>query len=273
MRLDQAEQILESQVGSVLLALLELVERRDVDRLHWGGHCDLTAVEAAIRSGNDLEYTDLLKHILLAVEVTSPWNPDGEDEVAVMRSCASDRLPIAELLMNRFANRLASDCEFELQEMWLNPTQHERYLRSKYFVEHRNIYAQGQFTWAGMWSTTTSAPKITEWIISGIGTSEEIDCYKPVVADGARVYEIHSFGDWAKLVIDNKLNALPGILAPDWTAIARKYDAVHLSWMGLLLGHDNSTLANDWKVIPLKYWNYERTLWLNDCFSELVELK
>lgn len=272
MRLCQAEQIVDSPVGSVVLALLELAEREDVARLYWEGDCDLTAVEAVIHRESELEYTDLLKHVLLAVDVTSPWNPDSEDEVEAMRLHATKRLPIAELLVSYFADRLTTDCELDLQEIWLNPTQYDKYLRSRYFVEHRNTYGQGQFTWAGMWSTTRSDPEIVEWMIQDMGVNTELNCYRPVIADGARVYEIQDFEDWVKLVNENKLGTLSGASVPDWSTIAKKYDAVHLSWMGLLLAHDGLTPARDNNIIPLRYWSRERTLWLNDCFSELVKL-
>lgn len=270
--LSQAKQITESPVGSIVLALLELAERGDVDRLNWEGYCDLAAIDAVIRSGNDLECTDILKYILLAVGVASPWNPDSIDEIAMMSLHSSERLPIAELLVNNFVNRLTSKCNFDLQEVWLNPTQYDQYLQSKYFIEYRNIYGQGQFTWAGMWSMTTSDIEIVEWIISGMGTNIEINLYKPVIADDARVYEIQSFEDWEELVKENELTTSSGDLAPDWALIAQKYDAVHLSWMGVLLAHDNLTPANEKNVIPLKYWEHEKTLWLNDCFSEIVRL-
>src|SRR3546814_6845366 len=119
----------------------------------------------------------------------------------------------------------------------------------------------------------------------------------------ARVFEVSSAEDWARLVaryprMTTGLHGgweLPGpnqhvvearelaiasagaaarnevrVALPDWTSVAVDYDGVHLRWTGMLLaeGHVISVPALGPDVVTaLRYWRSERTLWLSDAFG------
>jgi len=177
----QAEQIANSPVGAVVLALLELGEREDaVSYFDWDGNCDPAAVESAICRASKLGYEYLLADILQVISITSPFNPDSGDEVTMMCSHASERLQIAEHLVNRFADRLTLNCQVSQQEVWLHSTHFDKYNQSEYFEEYQHIYDQGQFTWAGMRSITSTYPEITDWILKMGATIYGLDMVGPI---------------------------------------------------------------------------------------------
>ncbi|MGH9106937.1 MAG: hypothetical protein ACRDZX_14120, partial [Acidimicrobiales bacterium] len=61
--------------------------------------------------------------------------------------------------------------------------------------------------------------------------------------------------------------AIAGQVVPDWDAVARDYDAVHLSWAGFLSAEGFVSDLPDGSVTILRYWPSERTLWLADVFG------
>jgi hypothetical protein len=57
-------------------------------------------------------------------------------------------------------------------------------------------------------------------------------------------------------------------LVPDWEAVARDLDGVHLSWMGHLTTEGFISDVPGGGVTMLRYWFAENTLWLRDVFGE-----
>ena len=65
------------------------------------------------------------------------------------------------------------------------------------------------------------------------------------------------------------------VAMPDWAAVATEYDAVHLSWCGMLTAEGRVTALPELGpdvVTMLRYWFSERTLWLADVFATPVPL-
>ncbi|GAA1342154.1 hypothetical protein [Saccharothrix algeriensis] len=75
-----------------------------------------------------------------------------------------------------------------------------------------------------------------------------------------RVHTIHSLQDFADLVLRFPVPAPDGRARVDWTAVARSYDAVHLTAKGLLTA-DRVPVPTDWGVAELWGWGSQSTVW------------
>ena len=264
-----AEEIVESPVGSVVLALLELGER-GIGLFEWDGNCDEAAVERANGKICERSYPKLLQHILVATSVTSPFNPDCDREILLAHSFSERRMSTAETICDTFGDRMSSSLEIDKQILWLSDLHYTRYRNGSYFVDFNHTYGEGQFTWAGLWSVSPITEDISEWMVDDMGGYDILNCYRPVLSRPARVYEVHCKRDWVSLVHEHRLDTAYERTAPDWQSISKKYDAIHLSWMGVLTAHDDLEFAVTQNIIPLRYWSFERTHWLQDCFEELA---
>ncbi|MDV6011176.1 hypothetical protein [Haloechinothrix sp. LS1_15] len=88
---------------------------------------------------------------------------------------------------------------------------------------------------------------------------------------GARVFEINSAESWHQLAHRYPLaDATPqrerGGLAPDWNAVARDWDGVHLSLFGYLAA-THVPLGNGDDTTVLWTWDGEQTCWLRDVLT------
>jgi hypothetical protein len=85
------------------------------------------------------------------------------------------------------------------------------------------------------------------------------------VPAAARVIEIHSPRDWAALCVRYPAPSATR-LDPDWHAVAREWDGVHLSIGGWLTAEDRPYGAGG-RTAELRGWNMESTVWLRWCFA------
>lgn len=100
------------------------------------------------------------------------------------------------------------------------------------------------------------------------------------VSPAARVFEVRSADDWHQLARqysdprkhpgpDAHLLSSGGIdhgVAPTWSSVARDYDAVHLTFMGLLSGLLVPT-SSPGLATTLWAWGHEQTRWLRPSFD------
>lgn len=102
------------------------------------------------------------------------------------------------------------------------------------------------------------------------------------VAPGARVRELRSAADWRALALahpvhrdlrghDPDPDGLTSDVAPDWTGVATEWDAVHLSFGGLLAA-SLVPLGSPGERTALWTWECEQTVWLRDAFTARTEL-
>lgn len=251
---------------------------------------------------DDLAVGGLLVEILLAVWDVGPWNPAAVPILTGAYAHAHARRSIAEAIADRFAVELHRPVDLAAQEWWTaDDVPLDRV--SPLFEDHGRVYCAGQFTWAGLWTVTAPPPEVHKelvdaWELHGRPVGR---WSTPARAD-ARIHEIHGPRDWVQLVAEfprparpnNEGWELPGVnqhraelrpllevpgqnaargtirrhLVPDWTAVAGRYDGVHLSWAGLLTSEGCVSDVEGGDVTMLRYWFSERTLWLNDVFDE-----
>lgn len=255
------KQLADSPVGSMLMANLESQEinNRKVDQ---DRRFKDTAVTLASNRIHYMDISDLISKIQKAINDTSPWNSANRTNVLSAHSGSRRRLPIAKAIIGKFSKSLATDFEANQQEIWSHT--HPKNLLS------RGTYLEGQFTWTSVKSITApTRQSILDWILNAKGNRFEQICYKLRVSKRLSTYEIHSFEDWAYLIKSNpsSTQSSTGRIAPNWDVILNKYDVVHLSWMGILLAHDNLQRAKAENIIPLSYWEHEQTHWSSNCID------
>jgi hypothetical protein len=106
-------------------------------------------------------------------------------------------------------------------------------------------------------------------------------CWPVVPADGARVYEVGSPGQWAGLVsryplevtcsrrhVWRRVTGQAGRwLIPDYAAVAADWDAIHVSVAGYLTTAGIAIPAGSRACTMLAGWNPDATWWLSDVLS------
>lgn len=88
---------------------------------------------------------------------------------------------------------------------------------------------------------------------------------------GAVVREIASAADWVELVLAHPRQDR-GLLFPDWAAVARGCDGVHVT-LRAIVAMQGMCCATREGTIAAPYWDVESTFWLRWCFGavRLVE--
>ncbi|MBE7195976.1 MAG: hypothetical protein INR66_26290 [Gordonia polyisoprenivorans] len=125
----------------------------------------------------------------------------------------------------------------------------------------------GSGDWRGLWRegylremTDTSRPR--PWSVWRLRMSKL-----------ANVKEISNAKSWVELV-DECARTERGFLVPDWTKVAEKYDAVHLTLRGVV-ATQGLIFETDSGLMPGGSWDVECTVWMNWQVEhfELVEIE
>jgi hypothetical protein len=93
------------------------------------------------------------------------------------------------------------------------------------------------------------------------------------VTDSARIWELNAAGDWHELVARypgelGEQGPLGASRSPDWVAVGRHWDGVHLTLGGLLAATYVRRGAGAGATV-LWSWDTEQTLWLGDAFTDV----
>ncbi|MCU1393338.1 MAG: hypothetical protein JWM34_1766 [Ilumatobacteraceae bacterium] len=287
------------------VTLLAAIDSRARGRPEWNlaGETSTSAVAAAVEHVGSMSFGDLLA---LAVHTgrlhAGPWMSQAPSTVAVAYRHAAARRPIAEALSERFGDALHAPIDRAAQQWWTDaalPAWVDRI--APLFREFEHVYGAGQFTWAGL-KTTTRPPVEVEWDLASAWELDRgpITRWDLAARADARVLDLHRPTDWARLVVEHPRDGLPhpewelpGInqhprdlaellavpgqraartsirrhLVPDWRAVAQRYDGIHLSWAGFITTEGCITDLANGDVAMLRYWFSERTLWLADVFG------
>jgi hypothetical protein len=251
-----------------------------------------------------MPFGELLCHVVAGAErVGGSWISDAPRRLGRAYLLASARAPIAAAVVKRFATALRSDLDRGSQQWWTS---------SIVFDDDwpalssgtRNVYCCGEFTWNSLWTVTEPAPEVHDDLIDVWEMFPgPISRWRVPIQAAARVYEVHTAQDWARLVVRYpRLTGrphggweLPGpnqdtvesqqlqlvsagaaarvgvrVAMPDWERVAEDFDGVHVSWCGKLTCEgriiDVGELGDD-VVTMLRHWGSERTSWLNDVFG------
>jgi hypothetical protein len=116
------------------------------------------------------------------------------------------------------------------------------------------------------------------WLVEDAFESERASAEHVRVAPDARIYEIDSPDAWAELCRRYPLKATASRrhdwyratgrnghwVIPDWTLVARDFDAVHLSVAGYLTTAGCAVPVDDDVASVLAGWDPDQTYWLSD---------
>ncbi len=294
---------MDSPAGVALLAALEARERDDVPRFKPPSDSSPAAVEAAVRAVGSMSFGDLCSVAVDAAEsLVGPWVSRAAEGAAAAYRCADARRPIAAEIGERFDRELHAPMDPAGQQWWTSAARGDPTTdRRRLFRDYRDVYGNGEFTWAGLWTVTDPPPEVHDELVSVWEVFPgPISRWRLPVAAGARVFEIHRPHDWLALVTAHPMQAmrphggweLPGPnqsideaglldlpqqkaavrdlathVLPDWTNVAASFDGIHLSWAGFITTEGYVITARDGKATMLRYWGSERTHWLRDCFG------
>lgn len=288
--------LLTAPLGVATLAALELEAiRRTRDP-----NCGVPGTTTHVKSMSFGEFLQVL--VQTSVMRVGPWIPLAPQFLEAAYARADERRPIAEAISSRFGTQLHEPLALT-QEIWLNQPAAPPSPPKPRFVNFDDVYDAGEYTEAGLW-TCNPAPREVHAELVGAWElySGPITRWQLPLCSDTRVFEIHRAEDWHRLVLDHPRRGrrlsrrweLPGlefgaaspghasigggagvnpnvshVYVPNWTSVAGEYDAVHLSWAGLISaeGHIRPLEAASGAVM-LRYWFTERTLWLSDCFGK-----
>ena len=301
---DLIDEVLAAPAGVALLEALEASCRRDLGLFELIETSDPDAVDRATESVASMPFGELVRHVVAGAEhVGGPWIGNAPRRLSRASMLAPARAPIATAVVARFASTLRSNLTRGAQQWWTStivPNDDRPALSSG----TRNVYCCGEFTWNSLWTVTEPAPEVHDDLINVWEMFPgPISRWRVPIDPTARVYEVHTAQDWARLVVRYpRLTSrphggweLPGpnqdlreaqqlqlvsagaaarvgvrVAMPDWERVADDFDGVHVSWSGKLTCEgriiDVAELGDD-VVTMLRYWGSERTSWLNDVFG------
>jgi hypothetical protein len=254
--------------------------------------------------------SDVLSCVLEAGDLVGPWHGSGHQNVARALALAPGRLAIATALLER-ADGLLAPAAMATEQWWwtdfLPPT--DRFTDDPGRIGPH--YAWVTAPAGGIWTTSpvdlALADELTDaWeVVFG-----PLAIWRLQAEPAGRVYEIHSPRDWLALVQRYPVDAsdwaerssswelsaqsFPGgelagdllavphqtaarrgwrrVLMPDWPAVAADWDAVHLSWLGLVTTEGRAVDVGDGDVTILRNWCSERTTWLSPRLDVVAEI-
>lgn len=296
------DDLVAAPIGVGLLDRLELAERGLFRPYQALGDCEPSAVERAAESVEAMSIETLLHLALDAADsLAGPWNSRAPGSLARAYELAPERRALAEAISRRFADVLVGPSPVECQEHWLGEP-HPAVPIQPGLADFSQVYANGEFTWSGFWTVSSPPAEIHDDLVAAWELDPgPISRWRLRVRPDARVWRIDRPSDWVGLVERFPMAAarphdgweLPGPnqyagdvaylasltgqhavrttlerhLLPDWTAVAREYDGVHLSWAGFITAEGFVSDLPGRGGTMLRYWGSERTLWLADVFG------
>jgi len=293
-----------SPAGAALLGALEARERDDVSWFDAPSNSKPAAVDAAVGAVEAMRFGELCSVAVNAAEsLVGPWIGDAAQSAAAAYRWTEQRRSIAAAIAERFDAELHAPMDPRGQQWWNSAASPDQPAdRLPLFERYGDVYSNGEFTWAGLWTVTDPPPEVHDGLVNVWEIFPgPISRWRLPARPGVRVFEVHRPEDWVALVTAHPAQAprphggweLPGPnqhieqsglldvphqraavgelsahVLPDWSSVAESFDAVHLSWAGFITTEGCVTPVGDGAFTMLRYWGSERTHWLHDCFSE-----
>ena len=301
---DLIDEVLAAPAGVSLLEALEASCRTDVAWFESIERSDPDAVERAADFVTLMSFGELVRHLVAGSErIGGPWIGNAPRRLARAYLLAPAREPIAAAVAARFAPTLRLDLDRGSQQWW-NTAVRRADDWPALSSASRSVYCCGEFASNSLWTVTEPAAEVHDDLVDVWELFPgPISRWKVPIDPTARVFEVHTAQDWARLVgrygrLTGRAHGgweLPGpnqdpsegqqlqlvsagaaarvgvrVAMPDWERVADDFDGVHVSWSGKLTCEgriiDVVDLGDD-VVTMLRYWGSERTSWLNDVFG------
>ncbi len=224
----------------------------------------------------DEDLTNALVHLDVLV---SRYMGDYAQYVAALQLRAPEFRALAEWLPTRMANWW-DDLDRDHQ-VWIGSTP-DAPVERLMDVDLSQFHAEAPKPRRAFWTSTYVPVQVSPWLNFAERRSRGHGfAWQVVVAASARVLEIHSPRAWFDLARAyprpepgfTYTSTLPRPLTgartdPEWSAVARDWDGVHLSVGGWLTSedvtHDSAGLTTE-----LRGWNLESTVWLRWAFGSV----
>lgn len=236
-------------------------------------------------------FTDPAELLRPVAAAAGAWafSSDGMELDRLLRAGAESLRPLAELVVQAPAASWWWEPAAREHQRWLGCTHHPTLARGPAVAAAVQAAAYGGAWWSGpvgdtVW-TTRGDLDLHGLPAVGLACAEDAFGEEPfevwaLCADPrARVYEVHAPADWARLAGAYPLDVAGSHewyrwtgrdgpwIKPDWSAVARDWDGVHVSVGGYL-----STAGTAVGSTLLAGWDADQTLWLRDVFSDVRQL-
>jgi hypothetical protein len=259
---------------------------------------DRAGIERAIADVEQASFAEFAEvAVYAALRFAGPHHHDAPSNVAHALRMAPTCRPLAEAVVDRFADALVADM-VRPQQQWWNLWTPESCTSSPLGV--RSPASWAWFTAPDNWFFTINPAPSSLHEAFGLAwdaSSEHLSRWSVQVDPAARIFEVRRPDDWAALVqahpcetrtgryegweingkdrhrVADEFDNLPAqraarsgvrrFLEPDWTSVADEWDGVHLSWAGFLTTEGTATDLGAGEVTMLRGWGSERTVWLN----------
>lgn len=299
-----AHLLTRAPAGVALLGRVEVTRREDLRWFDWPPDSEAHAVHRAAESVATMNFGDLLELAVSAADrFAGPWSGEALAALPALYAATDRRREIAEAITDTFYDQLHLGADPRAQQWWYEEPRDPASTPRPRFVDYDDVYGNGEFTRAGLWTVTDPPASVHDAITVAwdVGAGALSRWLMPV-RDDARIWTIDAPEDWSRLVeaypkLARRAHAgweLPGPnqhrsdtkalrqlphqhalrdevtshVVPDWGALAADIDGVHLSWAGFLTSEGYVSDLGRGGVTMLRYWGSERTLWLNDVFDE-----
>lgn len=288
--------------GAVFLGRLEAQERQEVPWWEIPGHADLATMGDVIAGLQARPIGELLAlAVAAAASNAGPWNPQAPTSVAKALRAASDRRPLAAAVVERLSAALNTPLDPTAQEWWWSPWPWEVTERFAPLgvAEHGSMRAWCTASWEGIWTVSSPPAELADELVDVWELDEQTSRWHLTVDESARVFEVTGPADWERLVSEYRtvgtveghwelpnrnqgdVEALAGLagqramrtnigefLVPEWNAVAKDWDGVHLTWGGFMTTEGLVIEMGSSDVAMLRGWGSERTLWLNPVLGD-----
>ena len=258
----------------------------------------LRAAVAGSLSADGWSEQDVTRAVADSVSWARYWQEPDETDLALNALCdllaqAANRVPVPDWWQGPFAR------DEQVLVLWEGPTPSLIGAAAKLRAWHADALADERralverptdltVNWSGRWWSTPAmsglpvtsrrVPGLT-WVEDDLGWNSAK--LLPVIPrTDARVLEVHAPADWVRLVTTYPLEvsasrrqdwwratgARAPLYMPDFQAIARDWDGVHVSTRGYLTTATRALPVSDGCTV-LGGWNPDQTWWLTDCLQ------
>jgi hypothetical protein len=223
---------------------------------------------------NTLSTERLAELVVECVTDPSPHAPDYRQRVEVLLTRGPSLWRAAEQLLDAPGTANWFTDLDRGRQVWLSPDGRSP-TPVTFSAELRPLGGQVPKPRGALWTSTSLGTCPSHWIpYLRKGEDSHQPPYHPwrlEVSPAANIYEIHGPQAWHSLCLASPYYGPDNIVLPNWEAVARTWDGVHLSMGGLLTSEGvRWSTPEGWTQIT--GWNVESTVWLRWVFDQLEHL-
>ncbi len=214
--------------------------------------------------------------VLKCMVALSPYSPDYRDSVKALATRARTLWEDALRLVScPAAESWFADLD-RTQQVWISPANSTETPDPSRFVPELSPFGgDTPKPRAALWTATTVGSMPGGWSlylrIGEDGRPPPYRLWRLEALPSARVFEVHGPDDWRALCLRYPGEIREDRLLPDWQAVARDWDGVHLSIGGLLTTQKVVVDAGGRRA-ELNGWDSESTVWLSWSFGRVERL-